>query len=143
MTLVFSGPIFLLVASVGVLATTLLEGVAQAVSETPFSAVVKPISYTTKEVVENHESVTVVVAEVVTPVRGSLSPTISFVAVLNTDDEFVEVGEEVLLAFCEYDDRLYFAGVGAVFSPTDEVISHAKLQTNGLSDTQTKFGYCM
>jgi len=53
-------------------ASILLEGLSEALSETPYSAVVTPIKYSKIVKAENYESIVTIQAQVNTPIRGEL-----------------------------------------------------------------------
>ncbi|WP_298942827.1 hypothetical protein [uncultured Psychromonas sp.] len=123
-------------------ASTLLEGLSEALSETPYSAVVTPIKYSKIVKAENHESIVTIQAQVNTPIRGELPELITFIAVMDIEESLGKVGQPILIAFCQSGNDLYFAGVGAAFDVTEQIIHHAKIVTKGLSKTQSRFEFC-
>lgn len=123
-------------------ASILLEGLSEALSETPYSAVVTPIKYSKIVKAENHESIVTIQAQINTQVRGELPELITFIAVMDIEDSLGKVGEPILIAFCQFENNLYFAGVGAAFDVNDQIIHHAKMVTKGLSKTQSRFEFC-
>lgn len=123
-------------------ASTLLEGLSEALSETPYSAVVTPIKYSKIVKAENHESIVTIQAQVNTPIRGELPELITFIAVMDIEEFLGKVGQPILIAFCQSGNDLYFAGVGAAFDVTEQIIHHAKIVTKGLSKTQSRFEFC-
>ena len=123
-------------------ASTLLEGLSEALSETPYSAVVTPIKYSKIVKAENHESIVTIQAQVNTPIRGELPELITFITVMDIGDSLGKVGEPILIAFCQSGNDLYFADVGAAFDVNDNVINHAKVMIKGLSKTQSTFELC-
>ena len=123
-------------------ASILLEGLSETLSETPYSAVVTPIKYSKIVKAENHVSIVTIQAQVNTPIRGELPKLITFITVMDIGDSLGKVGEPILIAFCQSGNDLYFAGVGAAFDVTEQIIHHAKMVTKGLSKTQSRFKFC-
>ena len=123
-------------------ASILLEGLSEALSETPCSAVVTPVKYSKIVKAESHEAIVTIQAQVNTPIRGELPELITFITVMDIEDSLGKVGQPILIAFCQSGNNLYFAGVGAAFDVNDNVINHAKVMIKGLSKTQSRFELC-
>ena len=111
-------------------------------SETPYSAVVIPIHYSQKVTEDNNESILTIQAKVVTPLRGNLPEIINFVVITDKNESLGHLGDKILLTFCSVDEKLYFAGVGAAFTPTGDLINHVKLIVKNLDDIQIKYDFC-
>jgi len=123
-------------------ASTLLEGLSEVLSETPYSAVVTPVKYSKIVKAESHEAIVTIQAQVNTQIRGELPEVMTFIVVMDIEDSLGKVGEPILIAFCQSGNDLYFAGVGAAFDINDNVISYAKVVIKGLSKTQSRFEFC-
>ncbi len=121
---------------------TVLEGLALSISETPYSAIIEPISYTVNHDIEKHEIITTIRAKMVSSIRGDLPQQFDFIVVSEIGDTLGKIGEPILIAFCKFNESLYFAGVGAAFIPSDKIQTHAKLVVKKLSKTQSNYGFC-
>ncbi|MCZ2721722.1 hypothetical protein O1D97_08670 [Marinomonas sp. 15G1-11] len=130
------------ILSFGALGETFLEGLALSISETPYSAIIEPISYTTHHEIENHEMITIVRAKMIRSIRGSLAQEFDFIVASEIGDTLGKIGEPILISFCEFDENFYFAGVGSAFIPTKNIQMHAERIAKNVSKTQVDYDFC-
>lgn len=123
-------------------ASPLLDGLSHSILETPYSAVLMPLNYTQQESSDRHESIVIVEAKVITPIRGALSNTLSFRAILEAGDSLGVLNKPILVSLCRQDNQFYFAGVGSAFAPTLEVIKYAQGVAKKIDRQQLDYQFC-
>lgn len=119
----------------------MLEALAQAIRETPYSAVLK---HTAVEVLSStsNEEQHVFRARVVEALRGPKQPSISYVMVTEKGEDAAFTKEPVIVNLCQDQDGYYWPGTGAEFPLTEASLAVARSAAQHLPQGQSSFRSC-
>jgi len=119
----------------------MLEALARAVRETPFSAVVQHLSVDVVPLGSEEEK-HVYQVRVIESIRGPAPKKLSYFLVAERGEKPSFSKEPVILTLCKNADGFYWPGVGAKFPKTDKTLAVVSAIKPQLSASQTVFPDC-
>ncbi len=120
-----------------------LQHINSAVSNTPYSALIKHLRVDAKAV-DDDDSIVLHVfhAKVIETYRGDHHESISYQMVVEKD-ETIEIDEQpFIVTLCQSSDGYYWPGTGAAFSNKLQLIGSIKITVKKLAKKQTNFSDC-
>ncbi|MEH6814533.1 MAG: hypothetical protein V7677_18515 [Motiliproteus sp.] len=120
-----------------------LQHINNAVSNTPYSALIKHLSVDAKAV-DDDDSIVLHVfhAKVIETYRGDHHESISYQMVVEKDETIGIDEQPFIVTLCQSVNGYYWPGTGAAFSNKVQLINSVKIAVKNLARQQTNFSDC-
>lgn len=115
-------------APIADLSPELQEGLAHAISATPYTALVQLKSHTQKIDADGHPQEIRIdyIADVIETIRGATYEQISFYQIIEEGEEPMAMQAPVIITLCHDASGYFWPGTGSVFPSSEQVIHFAK-----------------
>lgn len=110
------------------LSPELQEGLAYAISATPYTALVRLKSHTQKIDADGHPQEIRIdyIADVLETIRGATYEQISFYQIIEEGEEPIAMQAPVIITLCHDASGYFWPGTGSIFPNSEQVIQFAK-----------------